>query len=646
METSITANDIIDHIELITNKLRDPVVREKLLQYEKEQLENEEILISNNQICSKKDLVSLRERISQLKPDLLKKYVTQKFYNADIMQAAMCTIESIIYAPPDEIGTPYHNNLINEYINNLKQIGTESKNGYAMLGSFDGMKDFFVDKVSRDPSKDTLIHELVVGLYGTNKLRKYIPNFSYIYGGLKCSPPLIDPLTKKVIYSCLDNNNLVNYVLYENVAPAIDISTYVRTSSPAQFLNVFMQTLYSLRLAEKLIDYTHYDLHAENLLIREAKLDKGKIFQIPYDTENGVEYLRTDVIATFIDYGYSHIKTEDIINEETGIIFKGQDFGVHGRTQASIFPNRSWVIYDAYRLLLDCLRDAYNEKNTGVIKEIRKIFKFFNTINDPVQFLVDGVPGMLPLIDKTENLKLDDLIIYIRSVCNCDFINSNPTSDPILNCESLCATEEQILEEVGLEGDIQIPNDIIRFNDLTYILEKENKTDELKYVIENFPYDQTINKFLDDLNDQFNLLSNKTITFVNTEIPDISKVPDDLLFRFDSMSDIRQIYINMGEIFSLDEKVDNYINIGIYVAELYDDDVTKNYIDDLIVEMDSDFELFKEKAIELLTIYDERLDAVSDDVYQDVVDNDKKLNWYWDDRVAISLKFLDLMGIK
>lgn len=645
METSITANDIIDHIELITEKLQDPVIREKLKKYEKEQLENEEILISNNQICNKDDLISLRERISKLNPNLLQKDVTQKFYNAEVMKAAMCTIESIIYAPSEKIGTSYHNNLINEYITNLRQIGTESKNGYAMLGNFDGMKDFFIDKVSRNPNNDTLVHELVVGLYGTNKLREYIPNFSYVYGGLKCSPPLIDPLTKKVVYSCLDNNNLVNYVLYENVSPAIDISTYVRTCSSSQFLNVFMQALYSLRLASKLIDYTHYDLHAENLLIREAKTDKGKIFQIPYETENGTEYLRTNVISTFIDYGYSHIKTEDIIDKENNLIFKGQHFGVHGRTQASIFPNRSWIIYDAYRLLMDCLRDAYNEQNNQVIRDIKKIFKFFNNKDDPVQFLLDRVPGMLPLIDKTENLQLDDLIKHIRKVCNCNFIKTKPTKDPILNCESLCLTEEQILSEVGLTGDIEIPDNILQFNDLRIILEEQNRTEELNKLIENFKYEKVIDNFLDELDSQFDYLTNKILSFNNNDFPDISKVSDDILFRFDSMSDIRQLYIDIAEIFSLDEKINNYIDIGINIANIYNDDNTINYIDDVIFDINN-IDLFQTNVIDLLSIYDKRLENVSDDIYQDVIDNDERLNWYWSDRISLQNKFLDLMNIK
>jgi len=645
METSVTADDIINHMDFVAKQLKDPVIREKLKRYEQEQLNNEEILVSSNQVCGKENLISLREHISRLNPDKLKKDVISKFYNADVMKATMCTIESIVYAPPDEIGTPYHNNLINEYITNLRQIGTESKNGYAMLGDFDGMKDFFVDKVSRDPNNDTLVHELVVGLYGTNKLRQYIPNFSYIYGGLKCSPPLIDPETKKVIYSCLDNKNLVNYVLYENVAPATSISEYVKTCTSSQFLDVFMQALYALRLANKLIDYTHYDLHAENLLIRNPKLDKGKIFQIPYETENGIEYLRTSVISTFIDYGYSHIKTEDIIDEEKGIIFKGQHFGVHGREQASIFPNRSWIIYDAYRLLMDCFRDAYNEQNQGVIREISKIFKFFNIIDDPIQFLSNEAPKMLPLIDKTENLQLDDLIIYIRKVCDCNFINSNPTSDPILDCETLCVTEEQILEDVGLTGEIPIPDDIIQFNDLIKTLEKQNKTLELDYLIKNYYYDQNIDVFLNDLDKQFDVLNDKIFNFYDNDSPDITQISNNILFTFDSLSEIRQIYIDIGEIFNLIEKINNYIDIGIYVASLYNDDDSINYIDDLAIDLDKNIDLFSAKTIDIVTIYGQYLDSISDEVYNNVVNDDERLNWYWSDRITLESKYLDLLGL-
>jgi hypothetical protein len=648
MDTSVTADDIENFIESVKAQTQNPDVRERLKIYEKQQLNNEEILVSNNQICGNENLLSLREHITNLNAKLLKKDVTDKFYNDQVMKAAMCTMESVLYAPPDEFGTDYHNNLINKYIKNLRQIGTESVNGYAMLGDFDGMTDFFVDKVSRDPENDNLVHEVVVGLYGTNKLRQYIPNFSYVYLGLKCSPPLIDPATKKVIFSCLDNKKLVNYVLYENVAPATSMSVYVRTCTSKQFLNAFMQAMYALRLAHKMIDYTHYDLHAENLLIRNPKLSKGKNFQIPYDTENGQEYITTDVISTFIDYGYSHIKTEDIIDKNRGIILKGQDFGVHGRIHAAIFPNRSWIIYDAYRLLMDCLIDAYNANNTPVINDIKNIYKFFNQMDDPITFIEKRVSGILPMIDKTQNLQLDDLLKHIRSVCDCSFITQQPSKAPILNCENLCPTEEAILADVGLDvnADIKIANvkDIIEFNDLIQTLADQNKSDELERAIKDYDYDGNIEPFLNDVGSMYDELTDKISVFYEKEYPDISQIPDNLVFSFEGMSDIRQTYVKMGEIFNLIDKLQFNIDIGLCVAELYDADADVDYLASF--DVDSLINIFDPEAAEILSSYGSYLNSIPNNVSDDLVNKDKRLGWYWGERVALENMYFDLMEKK
>lgn len=646
MDTSVTASDIINHMELIKTQLQDPVVREKLKIYEKQQLNNEEILISNNQICGNDNLISLKEHITNLKPDILKKDVDTQFYNAQVMRAAMCAIDSVIYSPPEDIGSAQHNNLVNRYVKNLRQIGTESVNGYAMLGSFDGIEDFFVVKVSRNPLNDTLVHELVVGLYGTNKMRDLNnPNFSYIYAGLKCSPPLIDPNTKKVVYSCLDNFNLVNYVLYENVAPAKSIRDYVKTCTSKQFLNVFMQALYALRLANIIVDYTHYDLHAENLLIRDPKLFGGKMFQIPYETENGNEYLTTDVISTFIDYGYSHIKTEDIVDEKNGVIFKGQDFGVHGRIHLSIFPNRSWIIYDAYRLLMNCMGYAYDNNNISVLKDMKNIFKFFNNINDPIIFMENRVPDILPLIEKTENLQLDDLTRHIRSVCDCSFITSSPSSDPILDCGDLCPSEKSILADVGLNVDdeIKIPNNIRDFDDLIQVLSKQNNKEKLDYIIDNYNYIDNIENHLDDIDQQYKLLKVKVVDFYNSNTPDITKINYDSIFSYKGLSKIRQPYIDMGEIFNIIEKLNNDVNIGLCTAELYDDDNTIHYLNELSININEVVNTFELEANYIIFSYGDYLDNITDDDYYDIIDNDKRLEWYWSDRLSLQNTFLNLM---
>lgn len=644
---SVTEFDIVNQIETVKNQLKDPEVREKFKNYEAGQIKNEEILFLNNQVCGdipgNDTLTSIRKRIANLDPDKLQEDVTQKFYNVGVMEAASCVIESIIYSPPEDVGTPYHNNLINEYIKKLKRIGAESANGYAMLGDFDGMKDFFVDKVSKDPLDDTLIHEIVVGLYGTNKLRKYIPNFSYVYGGMKCSPPLIDPETKKIVYSCLDNNNLVNYVLYENVAPAISMREYVRKCSVNDFLNAFVQTLYSLRLANKMIDYTHYDLHSENLLIRDPKLTTGGNFQIKYETENGEEYLESSFIATFIDYGYSHIKTEDIIDEKKGIIYKGQDFGVHGRIHASIFPNRSWIIYDAYRLLMDCMSEAYLNYNGKLVAETKKIFKFFNKTEDPINFIDKKVPGILPMNYKTENMQLDDLIKHIRLVCDCSFIRSLPSSLPILDCDMICPTEEQILADVGLDlkSDIVIPQDILSFNDLFNILDDQNKKDQLNYLINKFQYQNNIEIYLDDIDREVDELNYEVIKFYELDIPELS---NDVMFSYDGIVKTKEIYLNIGEILNMIETINTRLDIGLSVAKIYDDEANLEYLNELTYVVDETIQMFYTQAKEFLYLYGDYLADTPKDLRKKLIDSDERLNWYWSDMVDLETRFLKLMS--
>ena len=42
-----------------------------------------------------------------------------------------------------------------------------------------------------------------------------LPNFAYIYGGFKCSGPILND-NNKVVDWCVNNNYSVNYILYEN----------------------------------------------------------------------------------------------------------------------------------------------------------------------------------------------------------------------------------------------------------------------------------------------------------------------------------------------------------------------------------------------------------------------------------------------
>jgi len=293
---SVTSKDVIDEYFLIKDGMK---YRKDLDENLTKQKRNEEYLIKNTSQCSTSELDLLRDRIPGLKAQELKRNSIKKLYNAEAMKGTMCAIDSIFYTSPYDVGSSKLNDRIRLYIHNLRNVGDESLDGYALLSDFENVKDMFILKVARDPKDDTLLHELVIGLHGTNTLRKYIPNFAYVYGGFKCSPPLIDPVTKKVVTWCLNNDNPVNYVIYENISPAVSMEKYLETCTGQEFLQAYLQVLYSLRTAEIAISYSHYDLHTANVLIRTLDIPK---FQLVYNTENGLEYLSTSMIATIIDY--------------------------------------------------------------------------------------------------------------------------------------------------------------------------------------------------------------------------------------------------------------------------------------------------------------------------------------------------------
>src|SRR5690606_9854597 len=135
----------------------------------------------------------LRDHLSGLQAHELREIMTEQYYNPQVMKGAKCLVDSIFYTSPYDLGSLYFNNRIRLYIHNLRELGINTSDKYALIGDFENVKDMFLMKVSRSPEIDNLSHELIIGIYGTNSLRKHIPNYAYIYGGFKCSPPLIDP---------------------------------------------------------------------------------------------------------------------------------------------------------------------------------------------------------------------------------------------------------------------------------------------------------------------------------------------------------------------------------------------------------------------------------------------------------------------
>jgi hypothetical protein len=105
-----------------------------------------------------------------------------------------CLVQAILNrAEPANLFSLDNRERLRTYITQLQQIGDPSIEGYALNAN-----SLFVIKAPRNPQNDDILHEAVVGLQ-LNRLRELIPNFMYVYGLARCSPPVLEDKTSSYL---------------------------------------------------------------------------------------------------------------------------------------------------------------------------------------------------------------------------------------------------------------------------------------------------------------------------------------------------------------------------------------------------------------------------------------------------------------
>lgn len=624
--TSVTSADVSANYNSLLQLVQLPTNAAQLAQTKAAQKAGEESLVRSTSACAPATLQKIQDRLPGLQGQELKELTEQQLYNPNVMQAALCTADSVFYTSPFDVGSMYRNSRIREYIHNLRQIGTESVEGYAMAASLENASDLFVVKAPRNPRNDDLLHEVVVGLYGTNRLRRFIPNFAYIFGGFKCSPPLIDPATKEVVTWCLSNENAVNYVLYENIAPAKSASDYFPTATAQQFVSTYVQLLYALRTAHRLIDYTHYDLHFNNVLIRKPNM-KGNTgpFQIRYETERGTEYLTTDNIVTIIDYGFSHIATVD-----------GEHFGKSDLIPLSIFATGSWIFHDVYKFLLFAVFGARG--NTALINEARKIFRFFNQTEDIVtaaqaQF---DTRYAFPYMEKTKGLQLDDFIAYVRGVCDCSFLGPR-SGVPILDCDSMCLSQAGALAQIGVNPAAALtpPDNVIEFYDLAQRLQKEERLVEKNQIAQAFDYSQAMANHLREMSQMVTTLRNER---TRLKLVDLTKMNPAQVFTSATVAMVRSMYVVVGSLVNDVRRFQFHYAVGTAVATAYQDRSVLTQLNQLLAIVNQEIEPVLGEAGAVLGVNNQYLASIRNTPFaQSIINGRPDLAWYWTGRPLFEL---------
>lgn len=271
------------------------------------------------------------------------------------LQANISCMMEVILSNPRTIQKlqPLVNEKFRDWLQQAVLIGKPSAEGFAMKISPSKDTNLFVFKTPRRPSDTGLIHEAFIGMYGLNNLRRMLPNYMYVYGYTKCSPPVFD--NKTPITWCSTSTPAITYLILENIRNAIPIGEFCNeVSSERDFLNVFMQLLNALNLANKKYGYTHYDLHDRNVMVRTFE----KEIAIPFLNMDltVVGYIKTKYVPYLIDYGQSYIKID------------GYGFGY--------YDNRaSFPMYDVYKHI--CFL-GQNCNKPNIFRLLTKMYTFFD----------------------------------------------------------------------------------------------------------------------------------------------------------------------------------------------------------------------------------------------------------------------------
>jgi hypothetical protein len=356
---------------------------------------------------------------------MLSDITMSKFYDESVMNTMLCVISSVIWSYPTDDHIDYASTESLRYLfNRLTVLSKRDINTILTSSIGDDINPSLILKVSNNPMYNgDNIHEIVIGVYGTNKLRNIIPNFAYVLGGFRCTKPIHIPTNNIVSLWCRDYELSVVYTIYENIYPSMTLKEYIAQPdrTPDDVIKVYLQIMLALKIARDTIQFTHYDLHDENVLIRKTNFNR---FYIKYPYSSDITYyIETDNIPTIIDYGYSHI------------VYDNEHYGKYGLLQYSILHDSTFDAYDYYKLLMFMYYNSMTSSNSDVHNVLLDLI--INLFDEPNDNEIDQKRDLifqLPNLEHIRRVRHEVIIEYLLNRFP-HLVSTSPDPNiPVIQC--------------------------------------------------------------------------------------------------------------------------------------------------------------------------------------------------------------------
>lgn len=480
MDDSFAKSNSVIITDILVKDFKDggkmPRKTQKAIERFNTQVAYEENFKEENRICHADGTGSIlgisASDLSGIHKDVIIKNLKERFHDYNFMNEFRCMINVIIDMPDSKNNS--ERSKIHQFIESPKRFGAKSAYSYALRsdlkssedsGKVKKKHDFFkgdmvVIKCPREPSSSKeLIHELAVGLR-LFELRKYgCCNFSMVYDAWYCGAPVVDDKTNEVISWCMNSDNPVSYVAYENIQNAVPIEDIVKDISDDTAIKTamyLMQIALALNMAKAFAGFQHYDAHTGNILLRNYHDD---VFYIYYPFMGKQYYVPTPgAIATFIDYGMSRIIMED------GTSVGKLDYTGYF-TNIGITPDDGDVISDLHKLICLLLAGAVDNKNEKLVQFLSQIIHFYFYKDE--EFSGDGISYILneqiptiyhvpPKFVEILEWDIEEFIVFLndysKEVFGVDLLLEEiPENAKIFGNAAHFKDPEEIKEEIGLD---------------------------------------------------------------------------------------------------------------------------------------------------------------------------------------------------
>lgn len=317
----------------------------------------------------------------------------------------------------------YYKGIINSIFKIDRILPQESQNGKVFILKLDKASDDvpkLLIKVPLTNMSDPISYEYYVGLT-LNKLREEgITHFSLVYGRFKCgiNPNLSTQLCDNTF---ADSTHILYEYISVNKGKTQSFSSYItdilKSNSKQGQINILkliFMLMWSLQHAQDKYDFTHYDLHLNNILI--LTLDKESEFNFQYNDK--MYTFDCNCVPYIIDYGRAHINPDVAISDNNANTFIDTDtnktFFKFKEYQEDVWKDTSFYIAKGSRTMESVVE--YIEYITNNVK-FMSYLREKGVDNIERYYLNESTGKITHGIDPKVKHNVYDMYRCVRSVC-------------------------------------------------------------------------------------------------------------------------------------------------------------------------------------------------------------------------------------